>query len=186
MAAPRNARRNSQLVVVSLITGAAAAFWLLYTASPTTRSWAFDDEARGRTAEVPESIPARGLRDVWLRVYEEVSSDRVMLIAAGVAFHLLLAIFPALTALVSLYGLVADASTMADHLNVLVTLLPPGSFEIVSDEIGKLAATRDHTLGIAFLVSFILAIWSMRNGVLAIFDAMNVAYDENEKRGYSA
>ena len=165
---------------------AGAAVWV---AAPTWRASGLvpdkhEIDAHGREAEVPESIPARGLRDVFWRGFHEVSTDRVMLISAGVTFYLLLAIFPALAALVSLYGLVADPSTMADHLTALASLLPPSSFEIVADQIASLAASRDRTLGLTFFVGLIIALWSTRNGVLAIFDAMNVAYDEEEKRGF--
>ena len=165
---------------------AGAALWV---AAPSRRASGLvpdehDIDAHGREAEVPESIPAQGLRDVFWRVFHEVSNDRVMLISAGVTFYLLLAIFPALAALVSLYGLVADPSTMADHLNALASLLPPGSFDILADQIASLAASRDRTLGLTFFVGLIIALWSTRNGILAIFDAMNVAYDEEEKRGF--
>ena len=141
-------------------------------------------DGHGRAADVPEAIPARGLLDVFWRVVAEVSGDRVMLIAAGVTFYLLLATFPALAALVSLYGLVADPHTMADHLDIMASLLPPGSFEIVAEQVRNLAESRDSTLGITFFASLIIALWSTRNGVLAIFDAMNVAYGETEKRSF--
>ena len=189
MSSPSSDHRPSQIGPASLITVAlviAGALWI--TASPVQRppipDGTGEPDPHGRTADVPESIPVRGLRDVAWRVYHEVTTDSVMLIAAGVTFYLLLATFPALAALVSLYGLVADPATMADHLNILATLLPPGSFEIVADQVASLAATRERTLGITFFVSLGIALWSTRNGVLAIFDAMNVAYDEEEKRGF--
>jgi len=171
----------TSLIVFTAIAGA-----VLWVAAPKWRPPRVGPEIdrHGREAEVPESIPARGLRDVFWRVFHEVTTDRVMLISAGVTFYLLLAIFPALAALVSLYGLVADPSTMADHLNALGTLLPPGSFKIVTDQVASLAASRDRTLGLTFFAGLIIALWSTRNGVLAIFDAMNVAYDEDEKRGF--
>lgn len=141
-------------------------------------------DPHGRLADTPESIPPRGLRDVFWRVFKEISRDRIMLIAAGVAFYLFLAIFPALAAMVSLYGLVADPFTMADHLRMLADVLPPGSFEIVADQVKMLAGRGDIELGVAFFVSIAIALWSTHNGMLAIFDAMNVAYDEDEKRGF--
>ncbi|MGX5722327.1 YihY/virulence factor BrkB family protein [Shinella zoogloeoides] len=181
--------RASPTRLTSIIALTAIAVAALWVAAPTWRASGLgpderEIDAHGREAEVPESIPARGLRDVLWRVFHEVSTDRLMLISAGVTFHLLLAIFPALAALVSLYGLVADPSTMADHLNALASLLPPGSFEIVADQIASLAASLDRTLGLTFFVGLIITLWSTRNGVLAIFDAMNVAYDEEEKRGF--
>ncbi|MDM9627959.1 YihY/virulence factor BrkB family protein [Rhizobium sp. S152] len=141
------------------------------------------DHARGRDAAVPEAIPAKGLRDVLWRVVHEISKDRVTLIAGGVTFYLLLALFPALAALVSIYGLVADPATMADHLRELAGLLPPGAFDLIADRIQKLVETRSSTLGMTFFVGLAVALWSSHSATLAIFDAMNIAYEETEKRG---
>ena len=182
----RRVRRMPSISIVTLTMIAGALLWVAVSSRrpPSVNSYDREPDRHGRTADVPEAIPARGLHDVFWRVLHEVSTDRVMLIAAGVTFYLLLAIFPALTALVSLYGLIADPSTMADHLNILATLLPPGSFEIVRDQVASLAAIRERTLGTAFFLGLTIALWSTRNGVLAIFDAMNVAYDEEEERGF--
>jgi membrane protein len=139
-------------------------------------------DSHGRQASVPESIPRKGLKDVFWRVVHEVLEDRVMLIAAGVTFYLLLAMFPALAALVSLYGLFANPLTMSEHLDELAAVLPPGAFELVSEQIRSLVERRDSALGIAFFIGLAIALWSTHSGTLAIFDAMNVAYGEGEKR----
>ena len=136
----------------------------------------------GRSASVPEAIPLSGLRDVFWRVFHEVLADRVTLIAAGVTFYLLLALFPALAALVSLYGLVADPVTISEHLRELAILLPPGAFDLLADQIKALVEKRDSTLGITFFVGLAIALWSTHSGTLSIFDAMNIAYEEREKR----
>jgi membrane protein len=141
------------------------------------------DTERGRDAEIPEDIPLKGLKDVLWRVVDQVSKDRVTLIAAGVTFYLLLGFFPAMSALVALYGLVADPSTMAEHLRELAGVLPPGAFDLIAERIGSLAATRNSTLGLTFFFSLGIALWSTHSATLSIFDAMNVAYDETEKRG---
>ncbi|AVC46739.1 yihY family inner membrane domain protein (plasmid) [Rhizobium leguminosarum bv. viciae] len=137
----------------------------------------------GRSASTPEAIPFSGLRDVFWRVFHEVLADRVTLIAAGVTFYLLLALFPAMAALVSLYGLVADPTTISEHLRELAGLLPSGAFDLLADQIKELVDRRDATLGITFFVGLGIALWSTHSGTLAIFDAMNVAYEEEEKRG---
>jgi membrane protein len=137
----------------------------------------------GHLAEVPESIPGKGLRDVFWRVLHEVSEDRVTLVAGGVTFYLLLALFPALAALVSLYGLVADPVTISENLGKLAGMLPPGAFDMFADQIKSLAEKRDSSLGLTFFFGLAVALWSTHNGTLAIFDAMNIAYDEQEKRG---
>jgi len=139
-------------------------------------------DSHGRQASVPEAIPKQGLRDVFWRVVHEVSDDRVTLVAAGVTFYLLLAMFPALAALVSLYGLFADPLTMAEHLGKLAVVLPPGAFDLVSEQVRSLAERRNSALGLAFFIGLAVALWSTHNGTLALFDVMNVAYEEREKR----
>lgn len=138
---------------------------------------------QGRAAGVPEDIPVKGLRDVFWRVLHEISEDRVTLVAGGVTFYLLLALFPALAAIVSLYGLVADPATITDNLQALSGMLPPGAFDILAAQIKSLAENQHTGLGLTFLFGLAVALWSTHNGTLAIFDAMNVAYDEKEKRG---
>ena len=125
----------------------------------------------------------KGLRDVFWRVVHEVLEDRVTLIAAGVAFYLLLALFPALAALVAIYGLIADPATMADHLHELSALLPPGAFDLIAERIKTLVDARSSTLGLTFFVGLAVAVWSTHSATLAVFDAMNIAYEETEKRG---
>jgi membrane protein len=90
--------------------------------------------------------------------------------------------FPALAALVSLYSLVADPLTISDHLGKLAGLLPPGAFDLVAGQLHSLAERRDSTLGITFFTGLAIALWSTHSGTLALFDAMNVAYEEREKR----
>lgn len=133
---------------------------------------------------VPEKIPVKGLRDVFWRVVHEVMEDRVTLIAAGVTFYLLLALFPALAALVAIYGLMADPATMAEHLRELSGLLPPGAFDLIADRITSLVEARSSTLGLTFFIGLAVAIWSSHGATLAVFDAMNVAYEETEKRSF--
>ncbi|MBB4570916.1 YihY/virulence factor BrkB family protein [Rhizobium leucaenae] len=137
----------------------------------------------GRSAAVPEQIPARGLRDVFWRVVHEISDDRISLVAAGVTFYLLLALFPALAALVSLYGFIADPASISEHLRSLSGLLPPGAFDMIADRLNDLVQRRSGTLSVALFLGLGVALWSTHSGTLAIFDAMNIAYEEPEKRG---
>ncbi|KSV78183.1 YihY/virulence factor BrkB family protein [Ensifer sp. ENS07] len=143
-----------------------------------------EDDDHGRYADVPEDIPPRGLYDVLWRVIHEVSNDRVAFVAAGVTFYLLLALFPALGAIVSLYGLLADPIDIAEHLKALSYTLPPGAFDVFEPQVQALVHMRETTLSVTFLVSLFITLWSARNGTLALFDAMNVAYQEVEKRGF--
>jgi membrane protein len=141
-------------------------------------------DGRGRSADKPSDIPARGWKDVLLRVYREIADDRVLAIAAGVTFYGLLALFPAIAATVSLYGLFADPATINGHLAAMGEVLPAGAVEIVGDQVKRVASTGDGKLGLAFALGLALAIWSANGGMKAIFDALNVVYDEKEKRGF--
>ena len=104
--------------------------------------------------------------------------------AAGVVFYSLLAIFPAVAAFVSLYGLIADASTIDAHLSLASGILPAGAVDILHEQITKLAAKSDAKLSLGFLTGVGVALWSANAGMKAIIDALNVVYDEKEKRSF--
>ena len=139
---------------------------------------------RGRLSSNPFQIPWAGWKDILWRTYEQIDEDRLLATAAGVVFFGLLAVFPAITALVSSYGLFADPSTIGANLQTLAVMLPEGSFQIVQDQIARVLAKGDTALGATFLFGLALAIWSANAGVKAVIDALNVVYDEREKRGF--
>jgi membrane protein len=137
---------------------------------------------RGRAADTPAEIPARGLKDVFWRVFSAVTEDRVTLIAAGVTYYLLLALFPAASVLVSIYGFLADPATIAERIASLSSVMPADALNIFLDQVRALASERGATLSVGLIGGLALAIWSANNGIKALFEAMNVAYGENEKR----
>src|SRR3954451_1820897 len=139
---------------------------------------------RGRRSKSPLQIPWKGWKDILWRTYERTGEDRLLAIAAGVVFFGLLAIFPAITALVSFYGLFANPSTIAANLQSLALMLPEGSFQIVQDQIARVLAKGNTELGATFLFGLGLALWSANAGVKALIDALNVAYGEREKRSF--
>jgi len=145
-------------------------------------------ETSAPTAQKPPAsslwrISRDGWKEILYRTYQQINEDRLLATAAGVVFYGLLAIFPAITALVSSYGLFADPSTIAGNLQSLALMLPEGSFSIVQDQIGRVLAKETATLGLAFVLGLLMAIWSANAGMKAIFDALNVVYEEEEKRG---
>jgi membrane protein len=142
-----------------------------------------EEPGRGRGAETPNEIPAKGLRDVFWRVVNEVMDDRVTLVAAGVSFYIMLSLFPALGALVSLYGFIADPSTMLKHITFVADILPPGAFDIILAQLNVLVQAKPSSLSLGFLIGLMVALWSANSAVKAMFDAMNIAYGEAEKRG---
>jgi len=137
---------------------------------------------RGRDAEAPQDIPAKGLRDVFWRVVKAIMADRVTLIAAGVTYFMLLSLFPALGALVALYGFVADPTAIMAHIGFLAGVFPPGSFDLIMNQLTSLTQQATSTRSLAFFGGLLVAIWSANSGMKALFDAMNVAYQEDEKR----
>lgn len=145
---------------------------------------AHTDAERGRNATSPGAIPARGLKDVVIRVYGRLMRERVTLTAAGVAFYLLLALFPGLGAMVSLYGLVFDTSSIAGQMQFFSGLLPGDAMDLILGQLEALTRQNNSTLSLGFLIGLGIALWSAHNGVVALFEAMNLAYAEDEMRSF--
>ena len=137
----------------------------------------------GGKAERPTEIPARGWLQVAKRGWKEAKADQVPLLAAGVAFYAFLAIFPALIALVSIYGLFADPTTIANQLQALTATLPEQARQVITDQVTQLASRR-AALSIGLIISVVIALWSASGGISNLLSAVNVAYDEEEKRGF--
>ena len=131
----------------------------------------------------PLTVASTHWWEILQGTYARIGRDRILATAAGVVFYGLLAIFPAITALVSSYGLFADPATISDNLHSIALMLPGDSFTIVQDEIGRVLAKANSSLSLAFFFGLLLAIWSANAGVKAVIDALNVAYEVEEKRG---
>lgn len=142
------------------------------------------DHTRGREARTPSEVPPPGWRDILLRVKQRISHDRLSIIAAGVAFYALMAIFPALVALVALYGLAFDPQQVADQVGALGSMLPKEAADILLGELRDLTQTDRTALGAGAIVGIVLAFWSASSGIRTLMQALNVAYNEDEKRGF--
>jgi membrane protein len=140
--------------------------------------------ASGATAASPIGIPARGARQILLRVFARIGEDRVMAEAASVTYYTLLAIFPALAALISLYGLVADPATIGRNLSAISLVVPGGGMQIISDQIHTLTATPNRALGFGAVIGLLTSIWSANAGVKSLSDALNAVYGTRETRGF--
>ena len=123
-------------------------------------------------------------KSIILAVYRSMDEDRVLAVAAGVTFYSLLAIFPAIGAIVSLYGLFADPLTIRDTLNAMSTMLPGGALDIVGEQIQRVSSAGSGKLGVTFVTGLLLALWGANAGIKALFDAVNVAYGKREERGF--
>src|SRR5258705_975110 len=141
-------------------------------------------DLRGRHAQTPAQIPPAGWRDIALRVFHGISEGRIMTISGGVTFFVLLALFPGLAGLISLYGLFADSTTIAQHLNSLDGILPEGGMQILRDQLEKLTSQPPQKLGFAALASLAISLWSANGGIKAMFEGLNAVYEENEKRSF--
>lgn len=146
-------------------------------------SW---DRGRGRFATTPATIGPKGWLDILRRTYSELIEDRLTTVAAGITFFGLLALFPAVTALVSLYGLFADPATVRDHLSALSFMLPAGAFQIVEDQISRIVTQGSGALTFKLVVGLGIALWGANAGMKAVIDGLNVAYEETEKRSFVA
>jgi membrane protein len=142
------------------------------------------DARHGRGASNLAEIPPAGWRDILWRTYSDLGSDHVLLVAAGVTFYTLLALVPALTALVSIYGIVADPTTLDRHMDLLEGLVPSGGLEVIRAQLQRLTEQGTTKLGLTSLLALAIALWSANSGMKSMFEVMNIAYDEEEKRGF--
>ena len=136
----------------------------------------------GRDATWPYQIPLKGWWQVAQRVWSESNRDNLSVVAAGCAFFALAAIFPALSALISLYGLTADPATVELQFRMLGSVLPTQAYDMVIEQIHRISAASNGTLGWGLVVSLLLALWSANAGTQAMLAALNIAYEEPERR----
>lgn len=141
-------------------------------------------DRHGRGAHAPTEIPPTGWRDVLMRVFHGITEDRITTIAGGVTFFVLLAIFPGLAGLISLYGLFADSGAIAQHLDGLAGIMPEGGLQILRDELQQLTSQPPQKLGLATAGSLAISLWSANGGIKAMFEGLNAVYHENEKRSF--
>jgi len=145
---------------------------------------ALDNDGRGRHATAPSKIPARGWKDILLRVYANISKHRILALAAGMTYYSILAIFPAIAALVAVYGLFSDPSTIARHLDQLGGFLPGGAIDVAREQLTRVASKESQALGLTFLVGLGVSLWSSNAAMKSLFDTLNIVHDEEEKRGF--
>jgi membrane protein len=139
---------------------------------------------KGRQAETPAQIPAPGWKEIALRTWKEGSKDNISLVAAGVAFYGLLAMVPLLGATVLTYGLVASPQTVLHNVQSLTTSMPKDVAKLIGDQLLNLVKTSGGKKGIGLLVAIAVALWGARNAASSIITALNIAYEEEEKRGF--
>jgi membrane protein len=142
------------------------------------------DELPGIQAEKPTEIPWRGWKQILKRAWAENKADNMPIIAGGVAFFGFLSIFPALIALLSLYGLVATPETVARQVESLSEQLPESAAQIITEQLNAIVANSGSALTFGLIVSILAALWSASGGVGNLITAVNLAYDEVEARNF--
>lgn len=142
------------------------------------------DSEAGKGAPGPASIPSPGWWAILKRTFSEVNADRVLAVAGSVTFYGLLSLFPAITVLVSVYGLFADPASISDHLAALASVLPEGTMSIISEQVARIGSGDNAKLGLAAGIGLLVALWSANSAMKAMMDALNIAYDAEEKRSF--
>jgi len=138
----------------------------------------------GHEAETPVQIPARGWWQVTRRAFKESSDDNVSILAGGVAFFAFLAIFPAIIAAITLYGLIADPADVARQIESLSGMLPQETQPLIAGQLNSVVQSSGGALGFSLIVSLLAALWSASSGTGNLIQAVNLAYDEKESRGF--
>jgi membrane protein len=145
---------------------------------------AAEGEDRGRQASSASEIPAKGWKDILLRVYANISKHRVLALAAGMTYYSILAIFPAIAAFVAMYGLFSDPATIVSHLDQIGGFLPGGAIDVAKEQLTRVAANGTQTLGVTFVIGLATSLWSANSAMKSLFDTLNIVHGEEEKRGF--
>lgn len=138
----------------------------------------------GRSATSPWKMPARAWKDVLVRTWKETSRDNISLVAAGVSFYAFLALLPLLGAIVLTYGLLADPQAVTENMTAITRVMPPDAAKFIGEQLMYVVQTSGSKKGLAVFLALALALFSARNGAAAIITALNIAYEEEEKRGF--
>jgi membrane protein len=138
---------------------------------------------RGRTAEKPQDIPKKGWKDILKRTWSELKNDHVTIVAGGVAFFALLGLVPALAALISIYGLIADPAQVQQQFASLKALVPGQAYELLNEQMKRIAESK-AAAGWGAVVGIALALWGGSKAVKSLIDGLNIMYEEDEKRNF--
>ena len=138
----------------------------------------------GRDAATPAAMPLAGWWQVLKRTYAEATSDNLGLISAGVAFYGFLAMVPLLGALVLTYGLVVDPHDVQQHMKALTGMVPGDAAKLIDEQLKAVVQTATGKKGLGLALALLLAIYGAMKGAGAVVTALNVAYEEEETRGF--
>jgi membrane protein len=129
-------------------------------------------------------MPPRGrFLDLFRQAVAVATSDQISLVSAGCAFYALLALFPAISLLVALYGLMFDPSTVEPQLDLLEGVMPEGGQDLIAGRVHELVEAPRASLEWAAIVAGVIAFWSASAGIRAMLGALNLAHGQKERRG---
>jgi membrane protein len=143
-----------------------------------------DADDLGHAALSPWRMPLAAWKEVGVRTYKESSADNVGLVSAGVAFYGFLALLPLLGATVLTYGMVAEPQTVLRHMQSMTTMLPTEVAKLIGEQLLSVVQTSGGKKGLGLLAALAVALFGARNAAGAIITALNIAYEEEEKRGF--
>ncbi len=126
----------------------------------------------------------KGWKDVALRVKDQLTKDHVSIVSAGIAFYFFLALFPALGAALSIYGLIMDPTQVAQQMSQLANALPEQAHQMISGILERQSERSGSALGWSLILSILISVWSANKGTKAVFEGVNIAYGETDDRGF--
>jgi membrane protein len=139
---------------------------------------------KGHEAEKPKEIPKKGWKDIATRVKDQIEYDHVQVLSAGIAFYFFLALFPTIAAAISIYGLVMEPAQVEQQMSQLANILPSQAHEMISGILKDNAGKAKQTLGWSLAISILFSLWSANKGTKAVFEGVNIAYDEIDERSF--
>lgn len=115
------------------------------------------------------------------KLFSRLAAANITLIAAGVAFYSMLALFPGISATIAVWGLFADPEIIRSYLNVAETFIPPEAFAILRTQIETLLASPRNALGFSAIMSILITLWSARLGVGALIEGLNLLHKTHSR-----
>ena len=177
--------RRAAILAAALAMAAKNGSAIQASQKPSLREWPIRPRPRTQNDPPPGATKApTGLVPVLKQTFKSIGADRVLAVAGGVVFAAILALFPALTALVSLYALFADPKTIADQLALVGNIMPGQAFDFIQQEVTRIVSKGTGPLGLVSVIGLGTAVWSANSGTKGLLDALNVAYEVPETRGF--
>lgn len=141
-------------------------------------------ENRGHNAKKPTQIPKKGWKDIASRVKDQLTKDHVSIVSAGIAFYFFLAIFPTIAAALSIYGLLMEPAQVEQQMSQLANALPEQAHQMVSKILEQQSEKSGSSLGWSLVLSILISLWSANKGTKAVFEGVNITYNEKDERGF--